>query len=354
MSKVRASDRLCCALMKAWARRRWKRALCVMGLTIGWGLCLSDAPTAWAQQPAVPAPLPAPPAAVQPSIESAVIEVPYEQAVIFRMPEATRVLSVDPSVADAILQAPGVIELRAHAYGQTFIHIWTPSGRLTRAVQVVQPVYLPTPAPRRPRTAQDIAKHLTFEYQNRYRVQRRGPTIRGSDLNTTNQFDHDLRSQMETPHGNLSGRVLYQRSDHVHELSSWNAALIDGHLGPLQHFDVVGGDTAAGFSDLSLPEGGIRGTLARYYGIEPYSAEAFYGRRRLGFSSGLSPGAGVEDDIFLSGGRLQDLSRPWTWSVAYAGASGTDRVDIQTSQAAEAKSWYWPVPWLGLDRKSVV
>jgi hypothetical protein len=271
-----------------------------------------------------------------------VIEVPYQQTMTVEIAGASRVLSVNPAIVEARLLSPGVIELRAAAFGYTFLHIWSASGRVTRVLKVVHPVVdRPTLAQQR-RAAEELAKHLTFEYQNRFRTLRRGPTLGGTDQNTTTQFNHDLTSHMETPYGDLRGRVSFQRLNNTNDLSSWAASLTDGDVGPLERFDLLVGETTAGFSDLTLPEGVIRGAQFRYYDVDPYAAEVFYGRRRLGFLSALSPASGVEDDVFLSGVRLQDRERPWTWGLAYATASGADRVEVQTSQALEADSWYWP------------
>lgn len=276
------------------------------------------------------------------------ISVPYHETVTIVVPEASRVLSVNPAIVEAALRPGGTVVLHAVAFGQTFVHIWSPSGRLTRAVQVVQPVIKQPTTVEQQRREATRAQHLTFEYQNRFRTLRRGPTIGDTDLNTTTQFDHDLTGHMEAPYGDLRGRVFFQRIDSANDLSSYYGALTDGRIGPFRRFDAIGGDTSVGFSDLSLPSGTIRGAQLRYYDLEPYVAEAFYGRRRLGFLQGLSPGTDVEEDLFLSGGRLQDVQRPWTWSVAYAGASGDDRADIQTSQALEGNAWYWPSEGAGV------
>ncbi len=270
------------------------------------------------------------------------IAVSYQQTATLSIPGATRVLSVNPAIVEALLRADGLIELRAVAFGQTFIHVWSPAGRVTRAVQVVQP---PPPQPTTVQQQLDEerrARNLTFEYQNRFRTLRRGPTLGDTDLNTTTQFDHDLTGHMASPYGDLRGRVFFQRINSASDLSSYYGALTDGKIGPLRRFDVIGGDTSVGFSDLSLPVSTVRGAQVRYYDLEPYQAELFYGRRRPGFLQGLTPGTDSEEDIVLSGGRLQDLQRPWTWGLAYAGASGEDRADIQTSQAMEANTWYWP------------
>lgn len=320
---------------------RWWAAAAVIGL---WG-----PGSGFAQQPVLTPPAPADsPSTLSSIAPSAAVEVPFERTVTLQVPGATRVLSVNPAVIDATLRAPGVVDLRALAFGQTFVHIWTPSGRLTRAVQVVQPpIEQPTYVP--PGQLEErAAKHLTFEYENQFRTLQRGPSLSDVQQQTTTSFDHSLRSRMETPYGNWQGRVAFQRLNSASSLTSWSAAWTDGDVGPLEHVDVYAGDTAVGISDLSLPEGTIRGADIRYAPWEPYSAEVFYGRQRLGFAAGLSPDSGVADDVWLSGLRLRDLGRPWTWDLAYVTAAGEDRAETQTSQAAEAESWYWPHQTLGV------
>ncbi|MBI2104263.1 MAG: pilus assembly protein N-terminal domain-containing protein [Candidatus Omnitrophica bacterium] len=290
-----------------------------------------------------PAPLPpAPPAAIRLVPDAAVLEVPYQQTVAVQIPGATRVLSVQPGIVEARLASPGVVELSAASFGRTFLHVWTAEGRLTRTLQVVQPLIERPTLPEQQRAAHERARHLTFEYRNRFRTLRRGPALDETDLHTTTQFDHTLFGHMEAPIGELSGQAAFQRINSSQELASWYAAVTDGDVGPLERFDAVVGDTTAGASDLTLPQSTIRGSLFRYYAVAPYTAEVFHGRRRFGFATGLSTLADVEDDVFLSGARLLDLERPWTWGLAYGAASGEDRVDIQTSQAAEANLWYWP------------
>lgn len=322
------------------------RALCRVGLAsvFAWFIGVSSIQA----QQAVVSPPAAPPASTQPAAEPMVVSVPYQQTMTIQVPGATRVLSVNPDIVEAALQSPGIIELRAVAFGQTFLHIWTPSGRTTRALEVVQPVINRPTRAQEQEAADARAKHLTFGYQNLFRTNRRGPTLGDMGLNTTTQFTHDLTGQMETPHGDLSGHVGFQRLNSASELSAYTAALTDGKFGPLRRFDVVGGDTSVGFSDLSLPAGAVRGADVRYYALEPYVAEAFYGRRRLGFAPGLSPDAQAQDDFFLSGGGIRDDQRPWTWGVGYAGGSGQDRIETQTSQAFEANSWYWPSETFGV------
>lgn len=300
-------------------------------------------------QPSPPAP---PPIAslplAQPNQEPVTIDVPYQQTITIKVPGAARALSVNPSVVEARVPAPGVIELHAAAFGQTFLHLWTESGRITRALHVVPPIPKTPRQVRQRLAAEELASHLVFEYSNRFRSLRRGPSLSETSQHTTTSFDHDLLTRMETPYGNLSGRVGFQRVDHTQSLSTWSAGIGDGRLGALRHFDVNVGDTAAGYSDLTLPLGTVRGTSLRYYQFKPYVADAFYGRQRLGFAAGLSPQTEISDDVFFSGGRLQDVGRPWTWGLAYAGASGTDRVETQTSQAVEGDSWYWFSPDVAL------
>jgi hypothetical protein len=298
---------------------------------------------ALAQPPSIPAP-PVMPPGVQgvPAEDPLVLAVPYEQTVTVDIPGATRVLSVNPEIVEAFLRASGVVELRALAFGRTFVHIWTPSGRVTRPVQVVQP------PPERPTFAQQqeaaeaLARRLTIEYQNQFRSLRRGPHLGQTDLATTTQFIHDLTAHMESPYGDLRGFVSFQRFNNIDELSAWNASVSDGRLGGFKRFGAVIGDTSVGFSDLTVPNTSLRGGQLSYYDIEPYNMEIFHGRRRLGLNAALSPGSDLTADLFFTGARLQDLERPWTWNLAYATASGEDRAEIQTSQAAEASTWYWP------------
>jgi hypothetical protein len=297
---------------------------------------------------AQPSPVPALPPALSPgpqglpAEEAPVLAVPYEQIVTVEIPGATRVLSVNPDIIQALLRAPGVIELQALAFGRTFIHVWTPSGRITRPVQVVQP------PPQRPtfeqeqEAAEELARHLTVEYQNQFRSLRRGPHLGQTDLTTTTQFSHDLITQMESPYGDLRGTMSFQRFNDVNELTAWSASVADGRLGRLKRFGAIVGDTGVGFSDLTIPNTSLRGAQASYYDLDPYNFELFHGRRRLGLNAALSPGSDLAADLYFTGARAQDLERPWTWNLAYATASGEDRVGIQTSQAAEASSWYWP------------
>lgn len=315
-----------------------------MAFVLAWSLAQ---PSAMGQQGMLPLPPPAALPAGQAAATPATLQVPYQETMLLQWADANRVLSVNPSVVEATLRAPGHIELRGVAFGQTFLHIWSSSGRVTRMVQVVQPVPDRPTLEQQRRAAEQLAEHLTLEYQDRFVSLRRGPRLGDTDLNSTTQFYHHLAAQMETPHGNMRGTASFQRFNSIQELSSWSAVLSDGDIGPLERFSVAVGDTGVGFSDLTLPGGSIRGVQLSYYDVEPYEAQLFYGRRRFGVSSALSPGSDTTDDVFLSGVRLENRRRPWTWGVAYATASGEDRVDIQTSQALEASSWYWPDEHVG-------
>lgn len=277
-----------------------------------------------------------------PNAEPAFFTVPFEQTVTIEITGATRVISVNPATVQATILLPGVIELRGVAFGQTFIHYWTETGRITRPVHVVPPpIPEPVRPPTQPRTASEVSDHLTFEYQDRFLTRQRGPSLDNLDLNTTTIFDHNLAGQMATPRGRLAGRVAYQRVNSFQDISTWGASLTDGDFGLLRHFDVSGGDVGVGFSDFSVPYGTVRGIAGRYYDISPFEFDSFYGRKRLGFTSGLSPGVEPDDNQSITGFRLQDTVHPLTWSMAYATAMGDDRIDTQTSQAVDVSSWYW-------------
>ncbi|MBI4342030.1 MAG: pilus assembly protein N-terminal domain-containing protein [Candidatus Omnitrophica bacterium] len=318
--------------------------LAALALLVG----LSVSAPAGAQQPANLPPLLTLPPAILLGAGQEAIDVPYQQTILLQAPGVTRVLSVNPAVVEATLTAPGLVALRAVAFGQTFLHLWAGSERTTRALRVVQPIPPPSPLEQQRQVEAERAKHLTFEYANRFRTFRRGSSLGDIDLNTTTLFDHTLTGQMDTPHGHLGGRVAFQRVNSASDLTSWSAGITDGTAGPLAPFDLLGGDSGVGYSDFTLPHGTIRGVQIRSRAFDPYRAETFYGRRQLGFAAGLSPSSDVADDVFLAGGRLQDVSRPWTWHLAYGAASGSDRVDVQTNQAMEAGSWLWPNETFGI------
>jgi len=309
------------------------------------GALLLGAATLHAAQPAVA--LPVPNASSSRPAEPPEVEVPYEGTLTVKIPGVTRVLSVNPGIIEATVRAPGIVELRGKAFGRTFIHAWSPSGRSTRAAQVVEPIRKQLALIPPVEAAARRARHLTFEYENRFNSLRRGPSLDATDRNTTTIFDHDLRSQMETPYGGLRGRLSFQRLDGAHDLSSWGAALLDGDIGPVEHFDLLAGDTTIGISDFTVPESRIRGGALRFRQFDPYLGEIFAGRQRFGFGSGLSPASSVEDDVRLAGILVRDTAKPWTWDAAYVTASGADRTESQASQAAEAESWIWPHPTLG-------
>lgn len=305
-----------------------------------WNIPLLVFAQAPAQAPALPNPSPGP--STNPAFETSVVGVPYQRTVVLNFPEVTRVLSVDPAIIEATIISPGVVQLRALAFGQTFVHIWTQAGRLTRAVETTEPpVVQPTGGVPARRSADDIARDLTFEYQNRYRLQMRGPKLNETGQNTTTQFLHELSSQMDTPHGRASGRVAFQRINSLNELSTWNAALRDGDVGLLKRFDVQGGDVGVGYSDLTLPQGTVRGVDFDYYDLAPYKLNLFHGQRRLGFATGLSPSSQLNNDVFFSGGQLRYDAKPLELGFQYAAASGQDRVEMQTSQAMSMDGWYW-------------
>ncbi len=305
-----------------------------------WNIPVSGFAQSPVQSPTLPSPSPG--SSTTPAFETTIVGVPYQHTVQLAVPDVSRVLSIDPSVIEATIIAPGVIQLRALAFGQTFVHIWTPTGRLTRAVQTTEPpVVQPAGGPPARRTAADIARDLTFEYESRYREQMRGPKLNELDQNTTTQFLHLLSSQMDTPYGHASGRVAFQRINSLNELSTWNAALRDGDIGPLEHFDIEGGDVSAGYSDFTLPQGTVRGVNFDYRDLAPYQLNLFHGQRRLGFASGLSPSGQLNNDVYFSGGQLRYDAKPLEAKLMYAAASGEDRSDIQTSQAMAADAWYW-------------
>src|SRR3989338_2706301 len=213
-----------------------------------------------AAQPTAAPPVPGAPSRVA---EPPQLEVPYEGVLTVKIPGVTRVLSANPDIIEAAVSAPGVIELRGAAFGRTFLHVWTPSGRVTRAAQVVEPIRKQPVFVSPAEAAARRERHWTVEYENRFSSLRRGSSLGGTDQNTTTTFNHDLRSHLETPYGDLRGRLSFQRLNGAQDLSSWGGALIDGDLGPLERFDLFGGDTTLGVSAFTVPESRIRGGAFR-------------------------------------------------------------------------------------------
>ncbi|MBI3323757.1 MAG: pilus assembly protein N-terminal domain-containing protein [Candidatus Omnitrophica bacterium] len=277
------------------------------------------------------------PAAAQadgrPVPQSSITELAVGQSLSFAIPDIRRVLVGDPAVVTASQPAPGRLRLQGLSPGRTFIHIWTPAGRISRIVRVRVARIALSPRERAIERAITHAQPLVLGYDVSYEVFRRGPRLSETGLDTVTRMYHTVTGRMETPLGNSSSLVGFQRVNSTQDLTTWWTQLTDGHVGPLRDFDVIGGDAQVpfGFGSFSAPSAGFRGAELTYRGVEDWRATGLWGRERLGvFATPL--GVTAEPNAYLYGFQLgyEPSAGPWTvrWSSLFG--YGQDRAATQS------------------------
>ncbi|MDP3722054.1 MAG: pilus assembly protein N-terminal domain-containing protein, partial [Candidatus Omnitrophota bacterium] len=252
-----------------------------------------------------------------------------------------RVLVGHPELLDVQRVGSDTVVLRPTAAGRTFLHLWGAEGRVSHSVRIlpVRPLMVAREAAIH--EAVEHAKALTVGYQVNYELTHQGPTLSETDLTTTTIFRHVITHQLETPVGETSSRVEFQRVNAFEDLATWWVRLADGHLGPLQDLRLTAGDATLPFGQGSFaaPPFSYRGATLDYQGLAPWRVAAAWGQERVGTFGRPTTGFDADRDAFLSGVHL-GFDPPASWWSGSATALlgfGEDRGVTQSSQVVDLR-----------------
>jgi len=297
-----------------------------------------------------------------------------------------RLLVGNPSILTATSKDSSGFELTGVGLGKTFVIVWAEGSRVTYPVRVVSPGTVSMgKASGAKKEELEHARALKIEYATAYEHSRNGEAFSETSQNTTNIMNHSLRSAMEVPYGDLSSSLSFRRTDALSELSNWQVRLDEGHWGPIDYMDIIGGDTrspigsgAFGFTSslagnsaeiraipgldqrqkrrygrqselsrgqLAIPSLRYRGITIDYEGMAPLRILPFYGRQRATISPIATAGSSQDDlDSFLSGGYLSwdDPDLPVGFSGTWTAGSGSDRGGSQSDNVSDFVG-FWQV-----------
>ena len=302
-----------------------------------YGMCLIAASGWWGMLADSIAAQDVPP---QKTLPSEVIEMIIGEQQTLTFPDILRVLVGDPNLLKVEQLNATTLRLTAIAPGRTFLHVWTSTGRITRAVRIVyhRLVVLP-PEELAPPGAIQHAQPLKIGYDGEYEFIGRGSRLSTIDEATTNALRHTLTHRMETPLGKTSSLVGFNRVNSFVDLTTWHADLLDGDVGWFEQFDLTAGDTAVPFASESfgVPSTGFRGVSLTYRDLAPLTTGAVWGRERVGVVTPLRGADAVEQDAFLYGFNVacNDPSAPWASRVSTLFGYGEDRGPTQSSHVID-------------------
>jgi len=269
-----------------------------------------------------------------------VIEMAIGEQQTLTFPDLLRVLVGDPNALKVEQLSAMTLRLTGVAAGRTFLHVWTSAGRTTRAVRIVyhHVIVLP-PEALAPPGAIEHAEALKIGYDTEYEFIGRGGHFSTIDEATTNAFRHTMTHRMETPWGNTSSLVGFNRVNSFLDLTTWRADLLDGDLGWIERFDVTAGDTAIPFASESfgVPSTGFRGVSLTYRDLAPLTTGAVWGRERVGIVTPLRGRNALEQDSFLYGFNVacNDPTATWSSRVSTLFGYGADRGPTQSSHVID-------------------
>lgn len=206
------------------------------------------------------------------------IELERESTVRISVPGLKRFMVTDADIVKAAKPDGNTIELTGVKLGQTFMHIWDDNGRRTLGIRVVQKgreVYIK--AAKRAIEAKKMQSFKTRYSFDRYR-------LNAESLNPGRSFHyaewfHRLSTTGETPWGFVDSRLQYEGKEEgmgiedKRDLTAWDFNLRGKDI------EVSMGNTAAYFSDITLPQTGYQGIRFRNPDDKNVRYDLVYGAR---------------------------------------------------------------------------
>lgn len=218
------------------------------------------------------------------------------------------------------------IRITATRRGETFLHVWEAHGRWTFNIEIIFSIELTKGmSDAYEELTEESVKPFRFYYANNWSTLYGGEKM--SELTKKNlTFRQWMSVNGETPYGDSTASVHFQRFGNDYVATSYSAGLSRGHWGNFKDFSVRAFDTSKRFSELTLPGRSFRGILFDSYA---FNRKLIYtileGRDQSSFAN-LTPGLVKKQKTFLEGARMTLFpDSKNNYSINYARGYGANR-----------------------------
>ena len=253
------------------------------------------------------------------------VQIGVNSGLIIEGKNIKRFLVINPHIINVKRLGSGGIKVISKNIGETFLHIWKGSRRLTLNVKVVSPVFV---SPARERKMVYEAEPFKFMYSSDW-----DSYYRGRRLGTMNResitFDQWLGFYGDTPYGKMDASLKLGKYGSNTELTNYTLGITNGKAFGFEGFNARIFDIYKGFSELSYPGELIKGGLWESYAFnKKVNYSLIWGRERELIYGYITPGVLRKKDSYIEGVRITFLPMENTnYSFNYARGYGRDRED---------------------------
>lgn len=260
-----------------------------------------------------------------------VLRIPLKSSIILESKNIERFLVITPDYLVIQKLDRDHVKIDAVKRGTTLLHLWDDARRWTFKIEVTLPK-LVAPAQVQEKQAVEYVKPFTITYFNDWNSFYRGNSFDNVKRRNLN-FVQTLEGVGETPYGNLSGFVIFNKFDLSTEVTGYGVGLQDGHVGPFEDFNISGFDTQKTFSPLTLSGQYFRGIMFESKAFNKTIEYTYlHGKDRSTFGF-LSPGVIEEKDSYVEGFEVTLFpEKEDQVSFNYARGYGTAREDYLSDQ----------------------
>ena len=257
------------------------------------------------------------------------IRLELNQSLIVRLKEpVVKFVATEDNRVTIETLAPEALGISGVGIGETFLHIWTASGRSTFQILVIPQKYVPSVEQTRQFEAVEKSRPFRIGYYATQDASYTGEKYRVAQRSNVN-FYQTTSLEGDTPYGALSSHVSQQKDRDKFLLTDAQVYLQDAKIGRLTNFDIAGGDSQVSSGLMAFSGGRIRGVALRHWDDEDkLTVSGFYGREQSGIIGTLSPGIVSKrtSNSYLRGAVADyKLNENAKFKTGYFVASGTDR-----------------------------
>ncbi len=218
------------------------------------------------------------------------------------------------------------LRIVAQRRGETFLHVWEAHGRWTFNIETIFPLELTKGfGDAYEELTEESVKPFRFFYSNSWDTLYGGPKM--SELTKQNlTFRQWMSVNGETPYGDSTASVHFQRFGNDYVATSYSAGLSRGHWGNFKDFSVRAFDTSRRFSELTLPGRSFRGIMFDSYAFHRKLAYTILEGRDQSSFANLTPGLVKKQKTFLEGARVTLFPENQNnYTINYARGYGANR-----------------------------
>lgn len=218
------------------------------------------------------------------------------------------------------------LRIVARRRGETFLHVWEDHGRWTFNIETIFPIELTKGfGDAYEELTEESVKPFRFYYANSWDTLYGGPKM--SELTRQSlTFRQWMSVNGETPYGDSTASVHFQRFGNDYVATSYSAGLSRGHWGNFKDFSVRAFDTSRRFSEFTLPGRSFRGILFDSYAFNRKLAYTILEGRDQSSFANLTPGLVKKQKTFLEGARVTLFPTSQNnYTINYARGYGANR-----------------------------